>query len=101
MTERIARERFPVPVDRDAVARDWAARGYSCGLFTDPPGRVWADFVHGSNELITVLEGCLEVTVGSEYLVANPGDEVFIPKSVVHTVRNLAPTTTRWLYGYD
>jgi hypothetical protein len=35
--ELVARQRFPRPVDRAAVARDWAARGYDCRLFVDPP----------------------------------------------------------------
>lgn len=97
----VTRGRFAVPLDRDEVARDWGARGYSCGLFTDPPGREWTDFVHGCNELVTVLEGGLEVTVGGESLTIGPGDEVFIPRDTLHSVRNVHRATTRWLYGYD
>ncbi len=97
----VTRGRFAVPLDRDEVARDWRARGYSCGLFTDPPGREWTDFVHGCNELVTVLEGGLEVTVGGESLTIGPGDEVFIPSDTLHSVRNVHRATTRWLYGYD
>ena len=93
--------RFAVPVDADAVARDWRARGYSCGLFTDPPGREWTDFVHGCNELVAVCEGRLEVTVAGESCTLGPGDEAFIPKGVLHSVRNVHDATTRWLYGYD
>jgi len=29
------------------------------------------------------------------------GDEVFIPKGAVHSVRNIHTGTTRWYYGYD
>ncbi len=93
--------RFPSPPDRGEVARDWAARGYSCGLFTDPPGREWNDFVHGCNELVVVLEGALEVSVADETSIVGPGDEVFIPRDTPHSVRNVHHATTRWLYGYD
>ncbi len=47
--EILTRNKFPPPVRRDAVARDWAGRGYSCALFTDPPGREWNVFVHATD----------------------------------------------------
>jgi len=100
MAEVLTRDKFEVPVDRAMVARDWCARGFSCDLFVDPPGREWIGFVHASDELVTVIEGRLEMEVGGEWLVAEPGDEVFIPKGVRHSVRNVSAGTTRWLYGY-
>ena len=101
MTETVARAKFPPPIDRAAVAADWRRRGYSCDLFVDPPGRAWNDFVHATDELVTVVEGCLEMTIGGERLLARPGDEVFIPKGAVHSVKNVDTATTRWLYGYN
>ena len=99
--EPVARNKFKTPIERDAVARDWCARGYSCDLFVDPPGREWRDFSHGTNELVTVVEGRLEVTVEGESFTIRPGDEVFIPKRALHSVRNTHEGTSRWLYGYD
>ena len=101
MSEVITRDKFSAPVQRDYVKRNWAERGYSCDLFVDPPGQVWRDFVHASNELVTVHEGRLEMTVGDEIIIAEPGDEIFIPKGVTHTVRNINDATTYWLFGYD
>ena len=83
------------------IAQNWSERGYSCDLFTDPPGREWIDFVHSTNELVTVLEGVLEMTVNGHVTIAHPGDEVFIPKGAIHSVQNIHTATTRWLYGYD
>ncbi|MHC4974345.1 MAG: cupin domain-containing protein [Planctomycetota bacterium] len=97
----LTKARFLVPVDHAVVAADWAARGYSCGLFVDPPGREWNGFVHGTNELVTVAEGRLEIEIDGARLTAGPGDEVFIRKGAMHSVRNLHDGTTRWLYGYD
>jgi len=95
------RQRFSPPVDKTVVAADWRQRGYSCDWFSDPPGREWRDFVHSTNELVTVVQGHLELTVaGSTYRV-EPGDEVFIPRGAVHSVKNSHTGTTRWLYGYD
>ncbi len=101
MPKLIERAKFQTPVDRDAVARDWNARGYGCDPFTDPPGREWRDFRHPTNELVTVIEGRLELTIGGETLIAEEGDEVYIPKRWVHSVKNIHDRTTHWLYGYD
>lgn len=99
--EFLARYKFARPVDHGAVARDWIGRGYSCRGFTDPPGQVWPDFVHDTDELVTVVDGRLEVTMGERRWVLEPGDELFIPRGAVHTVRNVHADTTHWLYGYD
>ena len=83
------------------MAADWRGRGYSCDRFVDPPGQCWDDFVHGCNELVTVVEGRLEMTVAGETVTVAVGDEVFIPKGARHSLRNIHPGTTIWLYGYD
>jgi len=97
----LTHKKFPVPLDRHQVARNWNRRGYSCDIFTDPPGREWNDFVHATNELVTVMNGMLRLTIGGEEIIAAPGDEVFIPKGICHSVKNISSSTTHWLYGYD
>ncbi|MFQ5938045.1 MAG: cupin domain-containing protein [Acidiferrobacterales bacterium] len=99
--ELLLKSKFSVPVEKSVVTDDWGRRGYSCDWFTDPPGREWNDFVHNCNELVTVVEGRLEMTVAGATCVVEPGDEVFIPKGAVHSVKNVHSATTRWLYGYD
>jgi len=100
MSRYLMQGRFALPVDRDAVARDWRARGFSCDLFVDPPGREWNGFVHDTDELVTVVEGRLEMEIMGETFMAEPGDEIFIPAHAVHSVRNRGSGTARWLYGY-
>jgi quercetin dioxygenase-like cupin family protein len=97
----LTRQKFSVPFDRDQVAQDWGRRGYTCDVFTDPPGREWNDFVHMTNELVTVVVGKLKLTIGAEEILAAPGDEVFLPKGILHSVKNVSSSTTHWLYGYD
>jgi mannose-6-phosphate isomerase-like protein (cupin superfamily) len=97
----LTRQKFPTPLDRNKVAHDWDRRGYSCDVFVDPPRREWNDFIHATNELVTIVEGRLKLTIGGEELLAEPGDEIFIPKGVLHSVKNISSSTTRWLYGYD
>ncbi|MGD9851151.1 MAG: cupin domain-containing protein [Nitrospirales bacterium] len=94
-------KKFAVPLNRDEVARSWSKRGYSCNLFVDPPGKEWNDFVHTTNELVTVVEGKLRLTIEGEAFIAESGDEVFIPKRAQHSVKNIHHATTKWLYGYD
>ena len=101
MGDDLERAKFPAPLDRAAVAADWRRRGFFCGSFVDPPGRFWEDFVHDCNELVTVVQGRLEMVVGGATVTMEPGDEVFIPKGALHSVRNIHDSTTVWLYGYD
>ena len=45
------------------IKEDCDSRGYSLGVFRDPPGRVWADFVHRIDELVVLAEGEIEVEI--------------------------------------
>lgn len=101
VTNLLTKQHFTTPIDPGIVRADWAARGYSCHDFVDPPGQQWLDFVHDTNELVTVVEGHLRLTVAETTVEAGPGDEVFIPKGANHSVVNIHGGTTHWLFGYD
>ncbi|MEO8326614.1 MAG: cupin domain-containing protein [Nitrospirota bacterium] len=88
-------------MNREEIDHSWSQRGYSCDLFVDPPGKEWNNFVHSTNELVTVLEGKLRMTIEEEEIIAEPGDEVFIPRGACHSVKNIHHATAKWLYGYD
>ncbi len=87
-------------LDRDQIATDWAARGYSCDLWIDAPGQRWEDFTHATDELVTVLEGEMEFEVRGQIQHPQPGEELLIPAGAVHSARNIGNATARWLYGY-
>ena len=36
-------------MNQEQIKKNWESRGYSFGIFKDPPGQVWADFVHRTN----------------------------------------------------
>jgi len=101
MSQLLQPGKFMAPVDSGHVAADWRQSGYSCDLFVGPPGQKWLDFTHASNELITVVEGRLEMTVDDTRLQMGPGDEVFIPAHAVHSVINIHDGISRWLFDYD
>ena len=97
----LKKAKFALPVTKSAVADDWQRRGYSCDWFVDPPGREWNNFIHDCNELVTVVDGRLAMRVAGKHCVVEAGDEVYIPKGTVHSVKNIHSAVTRWLYGYD
>ena len=47
----------------ELIKQNWNSRGYSFGVFRDPPGQVWADFVHRTDELVVLAEGEIEVVI--------------------------------------
>ena len=87
-------------MDQNHIEKDWNSRGYSFGVFKDPPGRVWADFVHKTDELVVLAEGEIEFEIGGKVQRRQIGEEVFIPADVVHTVRNVGVGNNVWFFGY-
>lgn len=78
----------------------WAARGFSCGIWSDPPGQVWEDYIHDADELLMLIDGEIEVRMNDRLLRPAAGEELFIPAGTVHTVINSGARTNRWFYGY-
>ena len=87
-------------MDREQVAADWAARGFGCEFWVDPPGQRWEDFTHTTDELVLVLEGAMEFEVEDRVVRPALGEELRIPAGARHSARNVGGTTARWLYGY-
>ena len=66
-------------MNSDQIKQDWNSRGYSFGVFRDPPGQVWADFVHQTDELVVVAEGEIEEEIEGKAERFQIGEMVFIP----------------------
>ena len=94
---RQAREPMP---NREELAKEWGAQGYSCGLWVDPPGQQWVDFLHDTDEMVLVAQGRLRLEIEDESTELGPGDEVMIPARANHSVFNIGGTEARWYYGY-
>ncbi|WP_053381927.1 cupin domain-containing protein [Nitrospira moscoviensis] len=91
---------MPHSVDIDSIRSHWRSRGFSCDIWTDPPGQTWEDYTHGVDELVMVLEGDVEFEIDRRILRPAVGEEIAIPAGVRHSVRNRGRSTSRWLYGY-
>jgi quercetin dioxygenase-like cupin family protein len=89
-----------VSTEKSKIAADWAGRGFTCDLWTDPPGQRWEDFTHGADEIVTLLEGEMEFEIEGRVVHPVKGEELLIPAGAVHSARNIGKTTARWLYGY-
>jgi len=87
-------------MNQEATRKDWNERGFSFGIFRDPPGQVWADFVHRTDELVMLAEGEIELEIEGKTQRPLIGQEVFIPANAIHTVRNVGNTKNVWYYGY-
>ena len=85
-------------MNQEQIRKNWESRGYSLGVFRDPPGQVWADFVHRMDELVVLAEGEIEIEGKSQQ--PQIGNEVFIPANAIDTARNLGKTNNVWYYGY-
>ena len=66
-------------MDSDQIKQDWNSRGYSFGVFREPPSQVWADFVHRTDELVVLVEGEIEAEIEGKAKRFQIGEMVFIP----------------------
>lgn len=82
------------------VKTDWERRGFSFGIWIDPPGQIWEDYRHGVDELLMLAEGEIELSFLGKTFCPKIGEEILIPAGADHTVRNIGKTTNRWYYGY-
>jgi len=87
-------------MNKEEKKKDWESRGYSFGIFRDPPGKVWKDFVHSTDELVVLVEGEIEIEIEGNSKQPIIGEEVFIPANSIHTVRNVGKTNNVWYFGY-
>lgn len=87
-------------MDYSQVKNNWKNKGFSCGIWTDPPGKIWADYVHDTDELVMLLEGEIELSYQGKTFRPHLGEEILIPAGETHTVKNIGNTTNRWYYGY-
>jgi uncharacterized cupin superfamily protein len=88
-------------MDDSTIKANWQRRGFSCGIWLDPPGQVWADYVHDADELVMLIEGEMELSFQGKTIRPRIGEEILIPAWATHTVINTGQTANRWFYGYQ
>ncbi len=98
MTGRFRKGAYPVPVSRASVAEDF--KTFTFGVFNDPPGQVWADFVHETDEFVVLAEGEMLIELDGVFAHCVPGDLVLIPAGTRHSLRTAHTAGSTWFYGY-
>ena len=63
----------------DFIKQDWHSSGYSFRVFHKPASQVWADFIHGTNELVVFAEREIEEEIEGKAERFQIGEMVFIP----------------------
>ena len=87
-------------MNQEQIKEKWESKGFSFGVFKAPPGQVWADFVHRTDELVILAEGEIEIEIEGKSEQPPIGKEFFIPAKAIHAVRNIGATNNVWYYGY-
>ena len=85
----------------EQVKKRWQKKGFSFGVFVDPPGQKWENFSHPTDELFMLFFGEIEIEIAGKILHPKHGEEVFIPARTLHSVRNIGKSENKWFYGYN
>lgn len=87
-------------MDSSEIKEDWESRGFSFGVWDDPPGQRWENFTHPVDELFMLAHGKVEIEIDGKKHQATIGEEIYIPAGAVHSVRNIGESDSQWFYGY-
>jgi mannose-6-phosphate isomerase-like protein (cupin superfamily) len=89
----------PFGLDMDVLLTTEATGGATSVIMAwHKPGEGPPDHVHyKQEEILFIIEGLYEVTVGDETAQAGPGSIVFIPRNIVHRFKNVGFVTGRML----
>tara|TARA_B100000029_G_scaffold85590_1_gene76051 strand:- start:1151 stop:1429 length:279 start_codon:yes stop_codon:yes gene_type:complete len=87
-------------IDPKSIEQSWKSRGFSCEIWTDLPGTIWADFIHKTDELVMLIDREIELEMSGQIFHPEIEEEILIPAGVNHTVRNICQVTNQWFYGY-
>ena len=45
------------------IKQNWNSRWYTFGIFKDPSGQVWSDFVHKTDEIVILAVGKIDIEI--------------------------------------
>jgi len=89
----------PFGLDMDVLLTTEATGGATSVIVAwHKPGEGPPNHMHfKQEEILFIIEGLYEVTVGDETAKAGPGSIVFIPRNIVHRFKNVGGITGRML----
>lgn len=95
------RRRFSVPgspVEYEAVSADYPGSSLVSYLLHVPPGYRSEMAVHEGEEVIFIIDGIIEQTLGGEVMRMHPGDSLHYDGATPHAWANPGPDTARVLW---
>ena len=87
-------------MNQEKIRENWESKGYSFGVFKDPSGHVWVNYVHRTDKLVVLAGGNIEIEIEGNSQKPQIGEEIFIHVNAIHTVRNIGKTNNVWYFGY-
>jgi mannose-6-phosphate isomerase-like protein (cupin superfamily) len=63
-----------------ALRRKLAAQGYEVARYLYPPGTYFSTHTHAVDKIDAVLAGRFRITMGSESIILEAGDAVYVPR---------------------
>jgi quercetin dioxygenase-like cupin family protein len=72
-------------LSQEKIVEDIKSLGFEPKLFSDPPGKIYAQHEHPTTKLLAFLSGSMKVTVWEDTYDCGPGDKILIPGSAEHS----------------
>ena len=67
---------FKNDMNPEQIKKDWESRGHCFGIFKDPPGQIWTNFVQKTDEIVVLAEGEIEIEIEGKSEQPPIGEEV-------------------------
>jgi len=85
----------------DEFEKNWTKRGFSFSVGSIKLQEEVKDAVHDDqDELIVMVNGKLEVTIGGETFIPDRNQEVLIPAKSNHSIKNIGAVDSIIYFGY-
>ncbi len=94
----VAWEKPQPPNEVEAEAR-LSTEGFSCFRWNDAPGELYPNHRHEYDECLWILKGEMEIAIAGTKYVLKPGDRLYLPAQLGHTLMVTHPTGVIYLVG--
>ena len=72
--------------DIDALENQLHSEGFGAYQWKGTPGAAYLDYIHTQDEVVCVLSGRADVSVGDEHGQIQAGDRVDVPANTYHSI---------------
>lgn len=80
-------------LSENAMRRKLSDLGYRCQRYDYPPGTCFADHNHAVDKIDAVICGRFRISCGTQSVILEPGDHVYIPRGLTHSAEVIGDKT--------